>query len=128
MEIKLLTPKKIIARTKATRIRAEAHNGSFTLLPLHIDFISALAPGILIFEDESGAKRYFGIDEAIIVKLKQEVMVATPRAFEGRNIDSLRSSIEEELSKSGESDKKARSAIARMESDIVRRFMELNRS
>ncbi|HBE49542.1 MAG TPA: F0F1 ATP synthase subunit epsilon, partial [Cyanobacteria bacterium UBA11369] len=49
MKLKVLLPTKILLEEEVSKITAEAANGSFCLLPRHIDFVTALVPGILIF-------------------------------------------------------------------------------
>lgn len=55
---------------------AEAENGSFGLLPRHIDVVTALVPGILAYVDGNGRQHLVGIDEGILVKCGDEVRVA----------------------------------------------------
>ena len=47
---------------------AEADNGSFCLLPRHIDFATALAPGLLSFEEPGGAESFLAVDSGVLVK------------------------------------------------------------
>jgi hypothetical protein len=43
-------------------VTADAHNGHFCL-PNHIDFVSALVPGLLIYEDLEGNGKLVAVDE-----------------------------------------------------------------
>jgi len=52
MNLKILLPTEILLDEEVTKVSAEAENGSFTLLPNHIDFVTAIVPGILFFESE----------------------------------------------------------------------------
>ena len=49
MHLKVLVPTEVFVDTKTTKIVAEAENGSFCLLPHHIDFVAALVPGIVVY-------------------------------------------------------------------------------
>ena len=53
MKLMVLLPTEVLIDEEARKITAEAQNGSFCLLPRHIDFVTALVPGILSFEDAS---------------------------------------------------------------------------
>ena len=45
MRLKVLLPTKVLIDEEVTKVVAEAENGSFCILPRHIDFVSALVPG-----------------------------------------------------------------------------------
>ena len=49
MRLKVLLPTKILIDEEVTKVVAEAEDGSFCILPRHIDFVSALVPGIFSF-------------------------------------------------------------------------------
>ena len=46
MRLKVLLPAKVAVDEEVTKVTAEAANGSFSLLPRHVDFIAALVPAI----------------------------------------------------------------------------------
>ena len=53
MNLKVLLPFQVFAeKTGVARIVAETREGSFGLLPRRLDCVAALAPGILIYENE----------------------------------------------------------------------------
>ena len=54
MRLRVLLPTEVLLEEEVTKVVAEAENGSFGLLPRHIDFVAALAPGILSFESTEG--------------------------------------------------------------------------
>jgi F-type H+-transporting ATPase subunit epsilon len=68
MNLKVLLPTEILIDQPVMKIIAEAENGSFCLLPKHVDFISALLPGILTFVDEQNCEYYLGIGGGILTK------------------------------------------------------------
>lgn len=123
--LKVLLPTQVLVEEAVNKITAEAENGFFTMLPRHIDFVSALVPGILTFVSESGEQRFLAVDEGILVKQGNEVLVSTARAISGENLEQLRKSVEAELKSLGESEKKARSVLARLEANALRRFSQL---
>ena len=45
MRLRVFLPMKILIDQEVTKVVAEAENGSFGILPKHIDFVAALAPG-----------------------------------------------------------------------------------
>jgi len=125
--MKLLVPRKTLIDEPVRKISAEAENGSFTLLPRHVDFVTALVPGILSFIDESGTERLLAIDKGVLVKQADSVLVSTANAFEGRELGSLNDIVAGLSDVSEEHDRIARGALARLEANIVRHFIELGK-
>ncbi|MDP2984948.1 MAG: F0F1 ATP synthase subunit epsilon [Candidatus Latescibacter sp.] len=124
MRLKILLPTEVFLETEAAKIVAEAVNGSFALLPRHIDFAAALAPGILSFTSLSGKEEFFALDEGVLVKQGGEVQISTRRAIRGPDLGALRRSVEEEFEVLDDREKKARSVLAKLEADFVRRFYD----
>jgi F-type H+-transporting ATPase subunit epsilon len=125
MKIKVLLPTEVMVEQKVTKIVAEGQNGSFCLLPHHIDFVSALVPGILSFTLESGEEVFLAVDEGILVKCGSEVLVSTLNAVQDKNLNNLKQTVEEKFRTLDEREKLTRSALAKFESSMVRRFREL---
>ena len=72
------------------RIVAEGPDGCFGMLPGHIDFVSELVPGILVYETEDGAERFVAVNAGTLVKCGGEVRVAVRGAVEGDDLGVLR--------------------------------------
>lgn len=125
MRLKLLLPTEILIDEEVTKVIAEAENGSFCLLPRHIDFVAVLAPGILTFVTPEGKEEFAAVDEGILVKVGQEVLVSTGKGVRSSELGKLKPTVLEEFRVRSEREKKALAAGARLEADIVRRFMEL---
>ena len=74
MNLKVLLPFRIFAeKTGVSRIVAETREGSFGLLPHRLDCVAALAPGILIYENEAEGEVYVAVDEGVLVKTGLDV-------------------------------------------------------
>lgn len=125
MRLEVLLPTEVLVDRPVTRVVAEAENGSFGLLPRHVDFATALRPGILIYTDTEGRERYLGIDEGILVKCAGEVLVSTQSAVVGDDLESLRATVQRRYVELDEGQKLARGTLARLELGVVRRFLEL---
>lgn len=126
MKLKVLQPAQILLTMEVDKVTAEAENGSFTLLPRHIDFVASLVPGILSYERE-GKEEFLAVDEGILVKIGSEVLVSTRDAAQAQTLGKLRQTVEEKYRVLDERGKKARSILAKFEADFVRRFIELER-
>ncbi|HPL63206.1 MAG: F0F1 ATP synthase subunit epsilon [Syntrophales bacterium] len=126
MRLKVLLPSEIFMSENASKITAEGANGSFCLLPGHIDFVSSLVPGIFSFVAAEGREVYLAVDEGTLVKKGDEVLVSTRNAMTGPDLGLLRKVVEEQFEALNEREKVARTAAAKLEADLIRRFMELN--
>lgn len=125
MRLKVLLPTEVLLDKEVAKVIAEAENGAFCLLPRHIDFVAALVPGLLSFTIDEGHEEFLAIDEGILVKCGAEVLVSTRTAVRGPDLGALRRTVEERFRHIDEREKQARAATVRLETDLVRRFMEL---
>lgn len=125
MLLKVLLPKQVLLEEPVRKVVAEGQNGSFCLLPRHVDFVSALVPGLLEYETTSGEEVYLAVDEGVLVKCGAEVLVSTRHAAQGADLGQLQALIREQFSELDEREKQTRSALAKIEADFIRRFMEL---
>ena len=125
MKLKLLTPLQVVADVAVSKVVAEAEDGFFCLLPRHIDFVTALVPGILIYTTIDGNERPIAIDEGTLAKCGPQVLVSTRHAVRGDDLDSLSAVVEREFLVLDERERQARSALARLEAGAVRRLLEV---
>ena len=127
MNLKVLLPTEVLVQEDVAKVTAEAHNGSFCLLPKHVDFAAALVPGILSFETAGGREEFLAVDEGILVKCDEEVMVSTRNAMRGPDLGQLRLTVVERFKVLNDREKTARSAMVKIEAGFVRRFLEIQR-
>ena len=125
MNLKVLLPAEVLVQEDVAKVTAEAHNGSFCLLPKHVDFVAALVPGILSFETAGGREAFVAVDEGILVKCGEEVMISTRNAVRGTDLGQLRRTVEERFKVLDDREKTARSAMVKIEAGFVRRFLEI---
>jgi len=125
MNLKILLPAEILIDNEVTKVIAEAENGYFCLLPHHIDFVAALIPGIFLYEAFGGKDNYLAIDGGTLVKHGQEVLVSIRNAVRGPELGTLKQVVDEQFEELDEKEKKARTAAAKLEIDLLRRFLEL---
>jgi F-type H+-transporting ATPase subunit epsilon len=127
MRLKVVLPTEVLLDKEVIKIIAEAENGSFCLLPRHIGFVSALVPGVMSYVSPGGKEEFIAVGKGIIVKCGPEVVVSTGNAIAGADLGMLRKTIEMKFSVLDEHQRKAQSAVAKLEANLVRRFMELER-
>jgi F-type H+-transporting ATPase subunit epsilon len=126
MRLKVLLPTEIMVDEEVTKVTAEAGNGSFCLLPRHIDFVAALVPGLLAYVKTSdGVEEFLAVDEGVLVKCGPEVLVSTPKAVRGPELGNLRETVDQTFKVLTDQEKRARSALANLEANFIRRFLKL---
>ncbi|MDO9558085.1 MAG: F0F1 ATP synthase subunit epsilon [Syntrophales bacterium] len=125
MNLKILLPAEIYLSEEVTKVVAEAENGLFCLLPQHIDFTAALVPGVFSYSTAGGEDTYLAIDIGTLVKKGSEILVSTRNAFQGTELGQLKEVVIAQFLEIDEREKKARTAVARLELDLLRRFMEI---
>ncbi len=124
MRLKIFLPVEIFMDGEVDKITANAENGSFTILPRHIDFLTSLKPGILIYESE-GQESFIALDGGILIKKGHQAFISTRRAIRGKRLGELRQAVEDEFLVLDEKERKTRSVIARLESDFIHRFLQM---
>ena len=123
MNLKILLPFQVFADQRGVkRIVAETRQGSFGLLPQRQDCVTALSPGILVYETEAEGEVYIAVDEGVLVKTGPDVLVSVRRAMAGRDLGRLRESVEQEFLELDEDERNARSVMAKLETGFLRRF------
>jgi F-type H+-transporting ATPase subunit epsilon len=127
MRLKVFLPTEILVDEDVRKVIAQATNGSFALLPRHIDFVAMLVPSVLIYTGHDGGERFLGIDEGILVKHGADVRVSTRKAVRGDDLGALREVVRKDIVELDEHERAARSALARLEAGVIRRFVELQR-
>ena len=125
MKLRVLLPTHVLIEAEATSVTAEGGDGAFTLKERHIDFTSALVPGILAYRDEAGEERFLAVDRGVLVKVGDEVLVSVGRGAVGDDLGSLQRTVEEDYAQVSEREKQTLTAMSKLEAGFVRRFMEL---
>ena len=127
MNLKVLLPFRIFAeKTGVSRIVAETREGSFGLLPRRLDCVAALAPGILIYEDEAEGEVYVAVDEGVLIKTGPDVLVSVRNAIAGTDLRQLREAVEREFLNLDEREHTVRSVLAKIEIGFIRRLVEFH--
>jgi len=127
MNLKVLLPFEVFAeKSGVTRIVAETREGSFGLLPHRLDCVAALAPGILIYENEAEGEVYVAVDEGVLIKTGPEVLVSVRNAIAGTDLRRLREAVEREFLNLDEREQSVRAVLSKMESGFIRRLAEFH--
>jgi F-type H+-transporting ATPase subunit epsilon len=125
MNLKILLPFQVFAeKTGVIRMVAETREGAFGLLPQRLDCVAALPPGILIYENDAEGEVYLAVDEGVLIKTGPDVLVSVRNAIAGADLHNLRELVEREFRQLEEREQSVRSALAKMESGLIRRMVD----
>jgi F-type H+-transporting ATPase subunit epsilon len=123
MQLKILLPFQVFAeKTGVSRIVAETREGSFGILPHRLDCVTALAPGILIYETDSDGEVFVAVDEGVLVKTGADVLVSVRRALGGADLGKLHDAVKQEFLALDEDEQNVRSVMAKLETGFLHRF------
>lgn len=125
MKLRIDLPSGTFLEEDVSAIVAESVYGRFCLLPRHIDMTTILAPGLFNYRNER-ADTYLAVDRGVLVKQGTEVNVAARLAVSGQ-LGFLELEVKRMLEEIDDQERITRSAVARLEADFVRRFMEFGR-
>ncbi len=129
MRLIIRLPHESVLDIECLKVVVESSAGSYCLLPRHIDFVARLAPGLLEYTPvaEDG-ERFAAVDEGFVVKCGDQVRISTRQAVLGGDLGELQQIVEQQFTVRDEWERKVRSAAARLESSLVRRFLEFSKS
>ncbi len=125
MQLDILLPFEVYASLSGVqRMVVQTLEGAFGLLPRRLDCVAALTPGILVYACADQVEHYVAVDEGVLVKAGSRVMVSVRRAIAGSDLHVLRQAVEDEFLALDQQEQAVRSAMDRLETGFLRRFMD----
>ncbi len=124
MKVKLVLPYRTLLEKPVDKITAPGTKGVFQILPKHIDVVWSLQPGILTLTKDN-EDEFFAIQQGTLVKEGDEVSISTFQAVKGESLEKLHETLAESYVKQDEREKKANEVLIKLETDTIRRFMEI---
>jgi F-type H+-transporting ATPase subunit epsilon len=125
MNLKILLPFHVFAeKADVLRIVAETHEGSFGILPHRLDCVAALAPGIFTYETPQDGTAYLAVDEGVLVKAGQDVLVSVRHAIGGVDLGQLHETVKRQFLAIDQQERDVRLVIAKMEGGLLGRLAE----
>jgi len=124
VQFKVLLPSKVLFDEPVQKVVVQGKSGSYGILPRRRDLVLSLSPGVLSYVDAEGRERFLGVDEGVLVKCGNTILLSTLGAVRGRSLDSLRRAVESQFVQLSEREQAARRAIGRLEAGVVRQLLE----
>ena len=121
MDLKILLPFKVFAEIKNVKqVTAETNDGSYGFLPQRLDCAAVLVPGIFSYETDS--VHYLAVDEGILVKAGEQVLVSVRNAVVGAELGKLAETVKNQFLNINESEKDVRFVVSKLESGLMDNF------
>lgn len=128
MTLTVWLPHEILLEERCDRIKAEAENGWFGMLPKHVDFVTALVPGVMMFQAEGKPEQYLAIDHGVLVKCGPKVSISTRNAVRGTNLEQLKNEVEAQFRARDARDRAVHAYELKLEADLVRHLLEAEKN
>lgn len=128
MRLKIILPYKTILDKTVHKVTAPGAEGDFQILPNHIDGTWSLKPGVLVIamEPEYEVDWYYAISQGVLVKEGSTIFLSCFQAIKGDSLESLTDTVKQDLEVLNKREKKAREVLLRLETDTIKRFMEID--
>jgi F-type H+-transporting ATPase subunit epsilon len=128
MHLKILLPSQIFANEEhVMRVVVQTSDGALGILPNRLDCVTALIPGVLLYQVDGRGEIYVAVDEGVLVKAGPEVFVSVARAIAGKDLNQLRDAVQREFQAQDDDERGARAIMAKLEAGFVSRIAELHR-
>ena len=126
MILKVYSPIGIVMEKEIQKIDFEALNGYYTLLPKHVDFVTAMPPNIVKYQTPDDKIHYMACNHGILVKQGDTVSMSVQKAILNDSLATLTNAIQTEFKQDEEERKEVNTAMARLEAGLTRGIMQLN--
>lgn len=127
MNLLLTVPSGVLVDENVVKIAAESDFGAFVMLQHHADTAVLLVPGLLSYYLADGREVFVAVDQGVLVKAGDQVRAACQRAVVTVDLEGAQETVREQFQVQSEREKRARTALIRLEADILKRVGELRR-
>ena len=124
MNLRIFTPIGIALEKAVDQVDFEALDGFYTLLPRHMDMVSALKPSILTYKIQD-KKYYVACNKGVLVKKSDIVSVSTKLAIFGTDLKDLEQRIIVDFKETEQERKEINLAMAKLELGLTKGIMSL---
>ncbi|MEO1775343.1 MAG: ATPase [Pseudomonadota bacterium] len=125
MQVSLRTPADAVFEGPVEKLAARGLQGRFAMLPAHADMVAPLLTGVVALTVVGGAERFFGVDEGVLVKQGATVRAYVFRIVPGASLEEVRRTAAVRFGEIADRERRARTALARLEIGAMRRFADL---
>lgn len=128
MNLRILLPSEVFADLHdVSKVVAETTAGSYGFLPHRLDCVAALVPGLLYYQSDAGGEVYLGVDEGVLVKTGQDILVSVRRALAGTDLAQLREAVDKAFLSLDADESQRRASAVKMEGQLVHQLSRFHR-
>ena len=127
MELKVVTPTEVILSCPIQKITIEGIDGFRSLLPKHMDFITALKSGIMTYLTLDNKTKYLACNQGLFVKCGTQVSISTPWAIISDDLQHLKQHIKQAFQEMEQERKEVGVSMARLEIGLTKGLMQLRK-
>src|SRR5690625_2614527 len=127
MTLRVTTPERRVVEGPVANVVAAGVDGSRGFLPRHVDVVMPLKPSIMTCADADGVETFFAVNGGVLVKKGAELTVAARHAVMAERMEDLPRGVLEFFEETDEHVEAAERAATRLETMLLREFLELNR-
>lgn len=127
MILKLLLPHQLLIHQKdVSNLVIETRSGAYGLLPHRLDCVATLIPGILSFYSKQEGEKFVAVDEGVMIKTDNTVLVSVRKAIIGSNLDKLHDIVRQNFLRVDEQAKQVRALMNELESGFLHQFVRFH--
>lgn len=124
MHLQVCSPSEIILDLNVEKFIFEGLEGEYTILPHHQDFVSVVKTGIVRYFYDSKVF-YVACQQGTIIKKMNHLILSTPLAILGDDLNTLVQKIESDFKQMEENRKEQNISMARLEIGLTRGLLDL---
>lgn len=126
MTVEIVEPADRHRYENVQELIAEGVDGSFALLPNHVDFASVLGSGLLVLLIEN-EEQYAAVDRGVLTKVGDEVEIATPRSVTGKPLGQIHEAVQSEFVSEEQHERRVLATMTKIQTDMARKIFERDR-
>jgi F-type H+-transporting ATPase subunit epsilon len=120
LELEILSPDRLIVRTRVVSLQAADASGRFGLRTGHEDFLTVLVPCVIRYRPEDGREMFAAIDGGVLLLERGRISIVTRDAVLADRLDRVADAANAMLKARKEKEQAARSGFAELETTLVR--------
>lgn len=127
LNLRVYTPEKLFLEKEILKITLNGKEGSFSILPKHVDYISSFDDCIMCYTDTSNKTSFLATNQGIITKIGRNIEISTFHVIVGNSLMELKNNINELSKKSKDIANKnteINENLKKMELSILKKIME----
>ena len=127
INLTVVLPTNILLTAAASEVYLNTLAGSYGILPHHVDFATALEPGVFEFRTPGGERRYVAMDGGAVVKQAAELIVTTPHGATSADLHELERGLRERFDAIDERERQMLAAMQRLEASLMHGLRDIAR-